>query len=714
MKPFELTVLFYLILICFAGSADAATITENIDIDDGWKAVISNDYVNDTYTHPDSIFVASTSFVEANVVNATWDGKNVLDTSTGKIGNLYFGQLYPATHTRYRVQMNITRTDSNPYLYMSQGDLFRVGVYKFTTGYRAYVYHYNETGTLTTQYMELTNPDYADITWEYYPNETIRVWETVNTSNYLQTRYHDDKHTPYLAFTGNILEGVPGALGNGTTYTILKFEQYIPKKLVTYEPSNSKFALGFDGPRPNYTAGRDWLTERGYKATMWYDTGLYAKTNDSQRAAFDDLMNNKGWETGIHFTKALALLSAENATNMMDSETAQIEAMYGPVLSWVSLGNNENESHTNYMYETFGSIRRNSQVANSGAIVGATYIMSKSTVSSDDNIKFWDEASQHKSFKPIYVHSVISPLQESASTDYNDFDRIMTNYTNDGIEIIPFGQWWYETTNMNQTISSVYFDENDSYFTINTRGYTSNFTIYDPHSEGVWYNNESNISTVIDDDASETEIIVNTMSQKTITKLNDVITTSSGSVTISPTIWEDEHKKWIETSDTPTAVTSHTLTGFPDTAGVRIYIDDNKYLDLVSDETGNITFQYDGGFGLHEFEAITSYSDFSSTSRQGTAPLQLQYTSAPSDAYAWDFENDGIIDSTKQNPVHTYGKAGTYTVNLTVQNEYGNFSTVKTDYITVSAPVFASDPVAWFNWVFSYLRSMYVSIWVTV
>lgn len=712
MKPFELTVLFYLILICFAGSADAATITENIDIDDGWKAVISNDYVNDTYTHPDSIFVASTSLVEANVVNAAWDGKNVLDTSTGKIGNLYFGQLYPATHTRYRVQMNITRTDSNPYLYMFQGDLFRVGVYKFSTGYRVYVYHYNETGGFSNPYTELTNPDYADITWEYYPNETIRVWETSNTSNYLQTRYHDDKHTPYLAFTGNILEGVPGALGNGTTYTILKFEQYIPKKLVTYEPSNSKFALGFDGPRQNYTAGRDWLTSRGYKATMWYDTGLYAKTNDSQRAAFDDLTYNKGWETGIHFTKSLALLSAENATNMMDSETAQIEAMYGPVLSWVSLGNNENESHTNYMYETFGSIRRNSQVANSGAIVGATYIMSKSTVSSDDNTKFWDEASQHKSFKPIYVHSVISPLQESASTDYNDFDRIMTNYTNDGIEIIPFGQWWYETTNMNQTISSVYFDENDSYFTINTRGYTSNFTIYDPHSEGVWYNSESNISTVIDDDASETEIIVNTMSQKTITKLNDVIITTSGSVTISPIIWEDKHKKWIETSETQQSVT-HTIGGFPANTDIQIKRDDINYETVTSNETGYIEWVYDGGFSEHTFSI--ERHDFNASLTSGAYPLTTQFTTSSDgiDAYYWDFENDGIIDSTKQNPVHTYGKAGTYTVNLTVQDEYGNFSTVKTDYITVSAPAFASDPVAWFNWVFSYLSSMYVSIWVT-
>jgi len=115
---------------------------------------------------------------------------------------------------------------------------------------------------------------------------------------------------------------------------------------------------------------------------------------------------------------------------------------------------------------------------------------------------------------------------------------------------------------------------------------------------------------------------------------------------------------------------------------------------------------------ISEFRSVES--DFSSSGESGSVPYAVKFSStSDSISYMWDFENDGIIDSTQRNPAHTYGKAGTYTVNLTVQNEYGNFSTVKTDYITVSAPAFASDPVAWFNWVFSYLSSMYVSIWVT-
>jgi PKD repeat protein len=79
--------------------------------------------------------------------------------------------------------------------------------------------------------------------------------------------------------------------------------------------------------------------------------------------------------------------------------------------------------------------------------------------------------------------------------------------------------------------------------------------------------------------------------------------------------------------------------------------------------------------------------DFYSSSSSGTAPATVQFTDiSDNGSCAWDFENDGTIDSTKQNPTHTYGTAGTYSVNLTVYNEYGNFSTVKTDYITVSSP----------------------------
>ena len=55
--------------------------------------------------------------------------------------------------------------------------------------------------------------------------------------------------------------------------------------------------------------------------------------------------------------------------------------------------------------------------------------------------------------------------------------------------------------------------------------------------------------------------------------------------------------------------------------------------------------------------------------------------------WSWDFNNDGTVDSTEQNPVYTYANAGNYSVGLTVKGKGGSTTTTKTDYISVSAAV---------------------------
>lgn len=57
---------------------------------------------------------------------------------------------------------------------------------------------------------------------------------------------------------------------------------------------------------------------------------------------------------------------------------------------------------------------------------------------------------------------------------------------------------------------------------------------------------------------------------------------------------------------------------------------------------------------------------FNSGCTTGQAPL----------SYAWDFEDDGSIDSTSQNPSHTYVVPGSHTVRLTVSNALGSDSAV--------------------------------------
>ncbi len=66
--------------------------------------------------------------------------------------------------------------------------------------------------------------------------------------------------------------------------------------------------------------------------------------------------------------------------------------------------------------------------------------------------------------------------------------------------------------------------------------------------------------------------------------------------------------------------------------------------------------------------------DFIGAPRTGDTPLSVQFngsaTNSPS-AWAWDFQNDGIIDSTVQNASFTFTVPGTYQVRLNATNSGG-------------------------------------------
>jgi PKD repeat protein len=78
-------------------------------------------------------------------------------------------------------------------------------------------------------------------------------------------------------------------------------------------------------------------------------------------------------------------------------------------------------------------------------------------------------------------------------------------------------------------------------------------------------------------------------------------------------------------------------------------------------------------------------ASFTAVPTSGTAPLTVNFTDTSSgnpDTWAWDFENDGTVDSTARNPSFTYTTPATYTAKLTVSNSAGSSSSTKT--ITVS------------------------------
>jgi PKD repeat protein len=124
-------------------------------------------------------------------------------------------------------------------------------------------------------------------------------------------------------------------------------------------------------------------------------------------------------------------------------------------------------------------------------------------------------------------------------------------------------------------------------------------------------------------------------------------------------------------------------------------------VNLTASNTAGSAYRLKGNFiEVTVPNDVNPVVDFSADSRTGTAPFTVHFTDLTvtnPTAWAWDFTNDGTIDSTAQNPSFTYSAAGTYQVNLTATNATGTKSRLKANFITVTAPAGGGAPVAGFS-----------------
>ena len=92
-------------------------------------------------------------------------------------------------------------------------------------------------------------------------------------------------------------------------------------------------------------------------------------------------------------------------------------------------------------------------------------------------------------------------------------------------------------------------------------------------------------------------------------------------------------------------------------------------------------------------------ADFMADITSGQSPLTVQFTDLsisqpnPIVSWEWDFDNDGTIDATTQNPGWQYANFGIYTVTLTVSDGTNFDSETKLDYITVTDPNQVTDTI---------------------
>jgi PKD repeat protein len=110
--------------------------------------------------------------------------------------------------------------------------------------------------------------------------------------------------------------------------------------------------------------------------------------------------------------------------------------------------------------------------------------------------------------------------------------------------------------------------------------------------------------------------------------------------------------------------------------------------DALYPSTTGLSVKWVDRIYIYSNDPVPLLANFTANTTSGIAPLSVQFTDASAggpSSFAWDFNNDGIIDDTSENPVWTYNSAGIYTVNLTVGNGSEFDSEIKTNYITVSA-----------------------------
>ena len=93
-------------------------------------------------------------------------------------------------------------------------------------------------------------------------------------------------------------------------------------------------------------------------------------------------------------------------------------------------------------------------------------------------------------------------------------------------------------------------------------------------------------------------------------------------------------------------------------------------------------------------------ADFKADKQSGNAPRTVKFTDTSKGnsitEWSWDFNNDGIIDSTQKNPTYTCAAAGKEAVKLVVTNAAGPDMEVKSDFMTVKdlQPPTVKKPIA--------------------
>ena len=122
---------------------------------------------------------------------------------------------------------------------------------------------------------------------------------------------------------------------------------------------------------------------------------------------------------------------------------------------------------------------------------------------------------------------------------------------------------------------------------------------------------------------------------------------------------------------------------------VHTYTTIGKYMvNLTAGNAGGSNTKSTSDYITATNPVLPPVASFSSNKTSGTVPLSIHFTDTSTNTpTSWSWQFGDSRTSTVQHPVHTYTKAGKYTVNLTAGNAGGSNTKSTSDYITATNPV---------------------------
>ena len=131
--------------------------------------------------------------------------------------------------------------------------------------------------------------------------------------------------------------------------------------------------------------------------------------------------------------------------------------------------------------------------------------------------------------------------------------------------------------------------------------------------------------------------------------------------------------------DHPAMVVSLNVLG-----SVVLDVDDDRLDARFLDSTGTVQDHWTMFKGS---QPLPPAANFDAAPISGVGPLDVQFFDLTLNnpfQWEWDFDSDGMVDSTQQNPSHLYTDPGVYTVTQTVVNALGTDQKTETSFVCVT------------------------------